>query len=653
MGTIKRNFSNNITPTGKFDSADLTGTIPATNVADASLTNVTSVPASVGDLVQKVASDPTPVGAGDVWYNTTSNALKSVIQSSAWSSGANLITTRYGSGGAGTQTEALAIGGAIAPAGPFTQTATEEYNGSGWSNGGALGTGRYLMGGAGTQTAGLAFGGRLPPGTNVTEEYDGSSWTAGGNMGTARFDLGDAGIQTSALAFGGRNPPSGPYALNEEYNGTTWSEQNDLNTARPGLAGCGIETAALAFSGAPNRTDTEEYNGTSWTSVNGMNTGRVDPSGTGTQNAALAFGGGNPGPTSATEEYDGTSWTTSSGSLAVARRIFGGAGTQTAGLGFGGYTDPGMTGVTEEYNVSTNVITGAAWASGGNLNTGKRRGTGGGTQTAGIYMNGGDSNTVEEYNGTSWSEQNDMPVDLRDPCGFGTQTAFVGCAGYQPGPNSSQNATNEYDGTNWTAGGNVNTARDGASVHSGGTLTAGLINGGGLSPHKQTEEYDGTSWANANASSNGHYRTTITGTQTAAYMFGGYGIDPASSQPGESVTFTELYDGTSWTAGTTLLVGSNASLGMASSNRDDSTCAGGFDQIADSRNSLTQNYNGTAWRTGASLGTARYAGTGGGTSSGGFVAGGNSTPGPGGISSSTEELTPETSATNVVTISSS
>jgi hypothetical protein len=62
MGTIKRNFYNNITPTGKFDSADLTGTIPATNVADASLSNITSVPATVGDFVQKVASDPTPVG---------------------------------------------------------------------------------------------------------------------------------------------------------------------------------------------------------------------------------------------------------------------------------------------------------------------------------------------------------------------------------------------------------------------------------------------------------------------------------------------------------------------------------------------------------------------------------------------------------------
>jgi hypothetical protein len=43
-----------------------------------------------------------------------------------------------------------------------------------------------------------------------------------------------------------------------------------------------------------------------------------------------------PAATGATEEYDGISWTTS-GSLNTARNFLGGAGTQTAGLAFGGY----------------------------------------------------------------------------------------------------------------------------------------------------------------------------------------------------------------------------------------------------------------------------------------------------------------------------
>jgi hypothetical protein len=43
---------------------------------------------------------------------------------------------------------------------------------------------------------------------------------------------------------------------------------------------------------------------------NPLNTARF-LAGAGTQTAGLAFGGGNPSVTGATEEYDGNSWTTS------------------------------------------------------------------------------------------------------------------------------------------------------------------------------------------------------------------------------------------------------------------------------------------------------------------------------------------------------
>jgi hypothetical protein len=84
-----------------------------------------------------------------------------------------------------------------------------------------------------------------------------------------------------------------------------------------------------------------------------MNTARYYLAGAGTQTAGLAFGGF-PGTanTGATEEYDGTNWATSPGSLNTARREIAGAGTQTAALAFGGLiTTP--TGATEEYDGST------------------------------------------------------------------------------------------------------------------------------------------------------------------------------------------------------------------------------------------------------------------------------------------------------------
>jgi hypothetical protein len=64
---------------------------------------------------------------------------------------------------------------------------------------------------------------------------------------------------------------------------------------------------------------------------------------------------GNPATfayTGATEEYDGTSWT-SSPTLNTTRGYIGGAGTQTAALGFGGFYSHLVTGATEEYDGST------------------------------------------------------------------------------------------------------------------------------------------------------------------------------------------------------------------------------------------------------------------------------------------------------------
>jgi hypothetical protein len=79
----------------------------------------------------------------------------------------------------------------------------------------------------------------------------------------------------------------------------------------------------------------------------------------GTQTAGLGFGG-NPGSppnnTGATEEYDGTSWATSPGSLNTARRALAGAGTQASALAFGGF-DTAFTTATEEWTGAGAAVT--------------------------------------------------------------------------------------------------------------------------------------------------------------------------------------------------------------------------------------------------------------------------------------------------------
>jgi hypothetical protein len=87
-----------------------------------------------------------------------------------------------------------------------------------------------------------------------------------------------------------------------------------------------------------------------WATGNNMNTARHQLAGAGTQTAGLAFGGYTPGPTAtgATEEYDGTNWTNSNSKYSKSNMLAG-CGTQTAGLAFGGYT-PAVTAATEEYD---------------------------------------------------------------------------------------------------------------------------------------------------------------------------------------------------------------------------------------------------------------------------------------------------------------
>ena len=229
------------------------------------------------------------------------------------------------------------------------------------------------------------------------------------------------------------------------------------------------------------------------------------------------------------------SWA-SGGNMNTARERLGGNGTQTAGLVYGGNVgtppSPGLilSNTSEEYN-------GSAWTEGNNLGTARLAIKGAGTQTAAVGFGGGypisDMNLTEEYNGTSWSEQNDMSADRAGHTGFGTQTAAVATADWPAA------TTEEYGGTSWTSGGDLGTARYGMGA--GGTLTAGVVFGGSSPLTGKTEEYDGSSWSESGDLNNARAGVSGAGTQTSALAFGGF--------PGPTgQALTERYDGTSWTA---------------------------------------------------------------------------------------------------------
>ena len=79
------------------------------------------------------------------------------------------------------------------------------------------------------------------------------------------------------------------------------------------------------------------------------------------------------------------------------------------------------------------VVGTGAWASGGTLGSPGTTSSAG-TQTANVIMGGqrpGNTSNVEEYNGASWSEVNNMPYSAGNLCGTGTQTAALAFGGYQ------------------------------------------------------------------------------------------------------------------------------------------------------------------------------------------------------------------------------
>ena len=267
-----------------------------------------------------------------------------------------------------------------------------------------------------------------------------------------------------------------------------------------------------------------------WATGNNMNTARRQFAGAGIQTAALAFGGLTPAVTGATEEYDGSSWTTSTALSGVVESLRG-AGTQTAALAFGGQAPP----LSPVYSKNTESYDGSTWTQLPATPFGARSQMMAGTQTAALGAGGYDGTlgvnitTTKEWDGSTWTT---VPATLSTPVhagyGCGTQTAAIAFGGYvfnPPAPaEGSTNATQLYDGTSWTASGNINTGRHNLAGSAAGSQTAASAFGGNVPPYTgATEEYDGSTWtSNPNGLNTARYNLAGAGTQTAGLAFGGY-----------------------------------------------------------------------------------------------------------------------------------
>jgi hypothetical protein len=322
-----------------------------------------------------------------------------------------------------------------------------------------------------------------------------------------------------------------------------------------------------------------------------------------------------------------------------------GFGTQSATMMVSGYPPsvPPISTATEEYN-------GYAWTAGGNVNTARAMGLGFGTQTAGTVVGGGTTfsagftaftDATEEYNGTAWTTVNPFGENIWYGGTVGTQTAGLNVAGLFPSSSpTSQNTTKEYDGTNWTAGGNINVA--GSARRGTGIQTAALGTTKSPSPTgptSVTEEYNGSAWTASNPtnSSKGFRGISSAGTQDSVLIFGG---EPATTE-------SEFYDGTSWTvspATTSSTKGSSSQIGGGTGTAaifpgGELIPPGAGTNIVEEYNSSISTFTKAAWASGGSLPAGRLDGVSGTlqTQNAAYVAGGEGPGVPNGVYNTTFE----------------
>ena len=403
-----------------------------------------------------------------------------------------------------------------------------------------------------------------------------------------------------------------------------------MNTARAELRGAGIITSGLVFGGTedpPAVNNTETWNGTNWTEVNNLNSARqsLGASGPGgTNTAALAFGGTQgpqPSRVAVAELWNGTNWTEQD-DLNAGRYANGGSGGgSTNALSFGGRNVPNtIIALTEEWTGAGAAV--GAWATGGNLNTG-RYGMGGlGIYTAALSVGGrnpGAGNGVgntESYDGTSWTELNDLNTARHSLMTSATSSTAALAFG---GEDASRLAVTEsWNGTNWTEVNDLNTARgEGGGA---GTSTAALAFSGATNPTTRvtnTESWNGTNWTEVNDVNNARFQT-LTGlgqTNTAALLVGG------RNPPSSILTNTENWNGTNWTEVNDLNLARFALAGQTGTNT--SSLAVGGSTPAPATTANTEDWNGVSWQETSNLNTARQSLGGAGTTSNAVVFGGS------------------------------
>ena len=281
------------------------------------------------------------------------------------------------------------------------------------------------------------------------------------------------------------------------------------------------------------------------------------------------------------------------------------------------------------FNSTSNVLKGEAataagsWATGGTLNTGRESGgsqnIGSAPHSALVAGNGGPpaSGITELYNGSAWTEVNNLNTVRYGAAGSGTTTAGLAFGGENyPSSPPYQAATETWNGTNWTEVNDLNTAR--YALCGGGTNTSAVCGGGEFPSYQTTplaETWNGSNWTEvANPNQARRFAGAAVVSNTSGLIFGG--LNPSASPT--TFALTELWNGSAWTEVKDLNTARYGSGGTGTV-----TAALAFGGDVPPNTGKTEEYNGTNWTEIGDMSTATKYMFGSGTTASALSAGGS------------------------------
>ena len=268
------------------------------------------------------------------------------------------------------------------------------------------------------------------------------------------------------------------------------------------------------------------------------------------------------------------------------------------------YSDiKGFTVQTLSTDTIVSQIAGGAWASGGSMNASRSNAGGAGIQTSALMVGLDNASpnpgNVEEYNGSTWSEQTDLNTGRNARAMGANAEAVLAVGGYDPAVSTGSVNTESWDGSSWTEVGDLNKKREAMGIF--GIYTAGLIASGlerGVGRPADVESWNGSSWTEIANVNQGRSSIIGSGIQTSGIISGG--------SPAPANNLVESWDGTSWTEVAEMNQNRGRAGGGSGTSNTSAIVFGGYANPPTTVIANTEFWDGSSWAEVADLSTARY-----------------------------------------------